>query len=189
MDPLKSILLGGPDKHTYVRSLLSGEEKEQLWQVLFCNIDVFAWTNSDMTGIIPMHASHKLNVISFARSIRQRVRRFHLDRHQVIQAEVDNLLKAGFIREIKYPEWLANVVVVPEKCGKWRVCVDYTDLNDTYPKNSFPLPRIDQIVDASAEHGMLSFLDAFSRYHQIPMYPPDAEKTTFITHMDSSAIM
>ena len=61
------------------------------------------------------------------------------------------------------------------------MCVDYTDLNDACPKDSFPLPRIDQIVDASAVHGMLSFLDAFSGYHQIPMYPPGAEKTSFIT--------
>ena len=134
-----------------------------------------------MTGISPAHASHKLNVVLFSRSIRQRVRRFHLDRHQVIQAEVHNLLKAGFIREIKYPEWLANVVVVPKKGGKWRVCVDYNDLNDACPKDSFPLPHIDQIVDASAGHRMLSFLDAFSGYHQIPMYPSDAKKTTFIT--------
>ena len=112
--------------------------------------------------------------------VRQRVRRFHLNHHQIIQAEVDNLLDAGFIREVKYPEWLANVVVVLKKGGKWRVCVDYTDLNDTYPKDSFPLPYTDQIVDVSSGHGMLSFLDAFLGYHQIPMYPPDAEKTTFI---------
>ena len=72
-------------------------------------------------------------------------------------------------------------MVVPNKGGKWRVCVDYTDLNDACPKDSFPLPRIDQIVDASSGHGILSILDAFSGYHQIPMYPPDAEKTTFIT--------
>ena len=104
MDPLESILLGGPDKYTYVSSLMSKEEKERLRQVLLCNIDVFAWTYSDMTGISPVHASHKLNVVPSARMIRQRVRRFHSDRHQVIQAEVDNLLKPGFIREIKYPE-------------------------------------------------------------------------------------
>ena len=94
---------------------------------------------------------------------------------------MDNLLKVGFVREVKYPEWLANVVVVPKKWGKWRVCVDYTDLNDACLKDSFPLPRIDQIVDASTGHGMLSFLDAFSRYHQIPMHPLDAKKTSFIT--------
>ena len=95
--------------------------------------------------------------------------------------EVGNLLEARFIREIKYPEWLANVVVVLKKGGKRRVCVDYTDLNEACPKDNFPLTQIDQIVDESVRHGMLSFLDAFSGYHQIPMHPPDAEKTTFIT--------
>ena len=105
-----------------------------------------------------------------------------MDHHQVIQAEMDNLVRAGFIREIKYPEWLANVVVVPKKGGKWRVCVDYTHLNEACPKNNFPLPRIDQIVDAFAGHGMLSFLDAFSGYHQIPMHPLNTKKkTAFIT--------
>ena len=107
-----------------------------------------------MTDIDPTHASYKLNVIPSARPIRQRVRHFHPNRHQIIQAEVDNLLDAGFIRKVKYPEWLANVVVVSKKGGKWRVCVDYTDLNDACPKDSFSLPCIDQIFDASSGHGM-----------------------------------
>ena len=81
MDPLESMLLGGPDKHTYVSSLASEEEKEQLRQVLLGNIDIFAWTHSDITGISPTHASHKLNVISSARPVRQRVKRFHPNRH------------------------------------------------------------------------------------------------------------
>ena len=114
------------------------------------------------------------------------MRRFHLDRHQIIQTKVDNLLAARFIREVKYPEWPANVVVVPKKGGKWRVCVDYTDLNEAClneacPKDSFPLPRIDQIVDATIGHGILSFLEAFFGYHQIPINPLDEEKTAFIT--------
>ena len=115
MDPLESILLGGPDKHTYVSSFLSEEEKEQLRQVLFGNIDVFAWTHSNMTRISPTHASNKLNVVPSTRPIKQRVRRFHPNRHQIIQAKVDNLLDTRFIKEIKYLEWLANVVVVPKK--------------------------------------------------------------------------
>ena len=180
-DPLESICLDGPDKSTYVSSLLSDTGKEQIQHVLLYNMDVFAWTHSGMADINLLHASHKLNVIPSARPVRQKVRRFNLDCHQVIQAEVDNLLKTGFIREIKYPKWLANVVVVPKKGGKWRVCVDYTDLNEACPKDSFPLPRIDHIVDASTRHGMLSFLDAFSEYHQIPMRLPDAEKIAFIT--------
>ena len=92
-----------------------------------------------------------------------------------------NLLRAGFIKEVKYPEWLANVVVVPKKGGKWRVCIDYIDLNEAFLKDSFPLLHIDKIVNSIAGHGILSFLDAFSRYHQILMHPPDAEKTTYIT--------
>ena len=94
---------------------------------------------------------------------------------------MDNLLRASFIREVKYPEWLANVVVVPKKGGKWRVCVDYMDLNEAYPKESFPLSLIDHIVDASVGHEILSSLDTFSGYHQILLHPPDAEKTTFST--------
>ena len=74
---------------------------------------------------------------------------------------------------MKYSEWLANMVVAPKKGGKWRVCVDYTDLNKACPKNSFPLSRIDQIVDAAVGHMTLSFLDAFFGYHQMPMHPPD----------------
>ena len=138
VDPLESILISGPGKCTYVNSLLTEKEKARLQQILQANADVFALTHSDIIGISPMHASHKLNVVSFTKPVKKRVRRSHPDRHQIIQAEVDNLLKAGFIREVKYPEWLANVVVVPKKGGKWRICVNYTDLNDACPKDSFP---------------------------------------------------
>ena len=149
-------MLDVPEKFTYISSLLSNEEKEQLQRVLLRNIDVFAWNHSDMTGIDLMLASHKLNVIPMAKLVRQKVRHFHPDRHQLIQTEVDNLLRAGFMKEVKYPEWLAKVVVVPKKGLKWRVCVNYKDLNEACSKDSFPLLCIDQIVDASARHGILS---------------------------------
>ena len=73
------------------------------------------------------------------------------------------------------------MVVVPKKGGKWQVCVDNTDLNEACPKDRFPLPSIDQIVNATAGHGILSFLDTFSGYHHIPMHPLDVEKIAFIT--------
>ena len=121
-----------------------------------------------MVGINSTVASHKLNIIPTAKLVRQKVRRFQPARHQIIQTEVDNLLRVCFIREVKCLEWLANVVVVPKKGGKWQVCVDYTDLNKACPKDSLLLSRIDQIVDVAVEHRILSFLEAFSRYHQSP---------------------
>ena len=97
-----------------------------------------------MTGIDPLLAPHKLNIIPASKP----VRRFHLNHHQIILTKVDNLMRKSFIREVKYLEWLANVVVVPNKSGKWRVCVDYKDLNEACLKDTFPLSCIDQIVDA-----------------------------------------
>ena len=173
--------LSGLDRCIYVSILLSEEEKARLCHVLQLNADVFAWTHVDMTKISQVHASHRLNVALFSKPVRQKERRFHPNCHLVIQAEVDNLLQNGFIKVVKYPEWLANVVVVPKKGDKWRVCVDYTDLNEACPKDSFPLPRIDKIVDISVGEGMLSFLDTFSGYHQIPIHSSDAEKSSFIS--------
>ena len=83
------------------------------------------------------------------------------------------MLIAGFIREVYYSKWLANVVLVKKANGKWRMCIDFTDLNKAYPKDSFPLPRIDQLVDSTAEHKLLTFMDAFSGYNQIKMAEED----------------
>ena len=115
VDPMEKVTLDGQEKFTYISSLLSNEEREQLRLMPLNNIDVFAWNHLDMIGINPTVASHKLNIMPTARPIRQKVRHFHLDRHQIIQTEVDNLLSTGFIRKVKYPGWLANVVVVPKK--------------------------------------------------------------------------
>ena len=90
-------------------------------------------------------------------------------------------MAAGFIREIYYPNWLANVVLVKKANGKWRMCMDFTDLNKACPNDSFPLPRIDQLVDSTAGHKLLTFMDAFSGYNQIKMAEEDQEKTAFIT--------
>ena len=76
---------------------------------------------------------------------------------------------ARAIKEVFYPKWLANTVVVKKKSEKWRVCVDFTDLNKVYPKDPFSMPRIDQLVDATAGHPCMSFLLAFQGYHQIPL--------------------
>ena len=88
---------------------------------------------------------------------------------------------AGAIKEVFYPEWLANTVVVKKKSGQWWVCVDFTDLNKVCPKDPFPMSRIDQLVDVTAGHPWMSYLVAFQGYHQIPLALEDQEKTTFVT--------
>ena len=86
---------------------------------------------------------------------------------------MEKLLEAGFIREVFYPEWLANVVMVKKNNDKWRMCVDFIDLNKACPKDSFPLPRIDQLVDSTVGHKLLNFMDALSGYNQIMMDKED----------------
>ena len=81
--------------------------------------------------------------------------------------EVKKLLTVGFMREVYYPKWLANVVMVKKSNGKWRMCVDFTDLNRAYPKDSFLLPRIDQLMDSTASHELLIFMDSILGYNQI----------------------
>ena len=90
-------------------------------------------------------------------------------------------MAAGFIQEVYHPEWLANVVLVKKVNEKWRMCVDFTDLNKACPKDSFPLLRIDQLVDSTARHKLLTFMDAFLGYNQIRMAEEEQEKTSFIT--------
>jgi len=115
--------------------------------------------------------------------VRQRQRKFNDERCQVIREETQKLLSVGHIREIQYPEWLANVVLVKKANGKWRMCVDFTDLNKAYPKDSYPLRSINAQVDNVSGCRLLSFLDAFFGYNQIQMHPRDECKTTFMTKL------
>ena len=106
------------------------------------------------------------------------------ERVATVQELVQNMLKARFIREIMYPTWLSNVMMVKKSNKKWHMCIDYTDLNKACPKDSYPLPSIDGLVDVAFGFRFLSFMDAYLGYNQIPMHPCDAEKTTF-TPMDN----
>ncbi|KAJ9541934.1 hypothetical protein OSB04_028440 [Centaurea solstitialis] len=129
----------------------------------------------------PWGIQEVLNVDPTFKPIKQKHRKFAPERNKVINDEVDNLLKTGKIREVKYPDWLANVVAVQKKNAKWRVCIDFTYLNKACPKDPFPLPHIDAMVDATAGHELLTFMDAYSRYNQILMHTDNQEKTAFMT--------
>jgi hypothetical protein len=129
-------------------------------------------------------AEHTLEVNKTARPIKQKLRRFAKDRKQAIEVEVCKLLAAGFIRECKHPVWLVNPVLVPKKTGRLRMCIDYTDLNKHCPKDPFPLPHIDRVVDSTAGSVLLCFLDCYSGYHQIALHPDNEDKTSFVTPHD-----
>ena len=124
---------------------------------------------------------YKLNVDPSFPPKKQKQRRSAREHMEAVRLEVWKLREAGAIREAFFPEWLANTVVVKKKNSKWRVCVDFTDLNRAWPKDLFPMPKIDQLVDATYGHPRMSFLDAFQGYHQIALTPEDQEKTAFIS--------
>jgi hypothetical protein len=148
---------------------------------LRANAEEFAWSPSDMPGIPRDVAEHSLDIRAGARPVKQPLRRFDEEKRKAIGEEIHKLMVAGFIKEVFRPEWLANPVLVKKKGWKWRMCVEYTGLNKACPKVPYPLPCIDQIVDSTAWCGTLSFLDAYSGYHQIKMKESDQLVTSFIT--------
>ncbi|GAA0141328.1 hypothetical protein LIER_02495 [Lithospermum erythrorhizon] len=97
-----------------------------------------------------------------------------------IREEVDELMKAGAIQELQFPEWITNVVMVKKSNGKWRMCTDFMNLNKACPKDYYPLPCLGRLVDGSAVHQVLDFLDASRGYHQILLEGEDQEKTASI---------
>ena len=154
-----------PEHLAYIGSKLAKDLKSLLAQFLRHNRDIFAWKQADMGGIDPAIITHKLNTNPSFKLVKQKRRSFASERQKGINEEVGKLLQAEAIREVEYSEWLANVVLVKKANGKWRLYIDFTDINKACPKDSFPLPRIDLIVDATAGHELLSFMDVFSGYN------------------------
>jgi hypothetical protein len=136
---------------------------------------------SDMSGIPREVIEHKLGIDPAFKPIKQKERIYTPERRDAIRPEVNKLLEDGFIRPVDYPSWLANLVLVEKHDGSWRMCIDYTSLNKACPKDEYPLPRICQIVDSTTSCELLSFLDAYSSYHQISLVIDNEEKIAFIT--------
>ncbi|GKV46151.1 hypothetical protein SLEP1_g53159 [Rubroshorea leprosula] len=168
-----------PSRKTQIGTRLSPEERAELIAFLRANNDVFAWTSADMPGIPTSVCQHKLSTNSLKKPVAQKRRLFGGERLQAIKEEVTKLLQAGFIRKVDYCEWVANPVLVKKANGKWRMCIDYTNLNNACPKDCYPMPSIDKLVEAASGNERLSLLDAYSGYHQVPMAPEDEEKTAF----------
>jgi hypothetical protein len=134
-----------------------------------------------MPGITREMIEHHLKIYPDARPVQQRPQKYSIERQNFICEEVKKLLNAGFIREVHHPWWLANPVVVPKANGKFSMCIDYTSLNKACPKDPFPLPLFDHIVDSTSGCDLLYFLDAYSGFYQIPMSREDEKNAAFIT--------
>jgi len=159
-EDVRYVPLAGNDRVTQIGTSLSKVDAAQLSNIFQENASVFAWTAADIPGVDLAIITHKLSTFKYVRPIAQKKRKLGEEKRIATQMEANKLLQVGFIDEAHYSTWLASVVLVKKPNGKWRMCTDYTDL---CPKDSYPLPSIDCLVDGAAGHKYMSFLDAFSR--------------------------
>jgi hypothetical protein len=170
-----------PKQTVVISEDLTSQDEEKLITCLSRNKDVFAWSALNLVGVSRTIVEHSLGIDPSVRPKKQRLHKMSNEKTEAAKVEVHRLLEANFIEPVAYPTWLANVVMVQNKSGKWRMCIDFTSLNKACPKDNFPLPRIDKIVDSAAECEVMSLLDCFSGYHQMYMKEEDKANTSFIT--------
>ncbi|KAG8481783.1 hypothetical protein CXB51_026423 [Gossypium anomalum] len=168
-------------KEVKIGTLITKDTRRSLIELLQEFKDIFVRSYQDMPGLSIDIVVHSLPIRQDCKPVQQKLQRMRPDIVLKIKDEVKKQFDAGFLQEVKYSEWVANIVPVPKKDGKVRMCVDYRDLNRASPKDNFPLPHIDTLVDNTAGYSLFSFMDSFSGYNQIKMHPEDMDKTTFIT--------
>ncbi|KAK5802979.1 hypothetical protein PVK06_030616 [Gossypium arboreum] len=171
----------GEGKEVKIGASITVETKQDLIELLREFKDVFTWSYQDMPGLNTDIVVYQLPIKEECRPVQQKLRRMRPNVLLKIKKEVKNQFDAGFLQVVKYSEWVANIVPVPKKDGKVRMCMDYRDLNKASPKDNFPLSHIDTLVDNTEGYSLFSFMDGFSGYNQIKMHPEDMEKTTFVT--------
>ena len=133
----------------------------------------------DMPGLDLRVAMHRLNINPDTKLVKQYQRWLRPEIMKAIQSDVKKLIESDFIREEQYPDWVANIIPVTKKNGKIQIYMDFRDLNAACPKDEFPLPIIDVMIDNTCGSERMSFLDKFSGYNQIKMYPKDEKHTSF----------
>ena len=180
---LQTINIGSEEapKEIKIGSFFEGDERDKAITLLREYMDVFAWSYKDMPGLENSIVEHKIPLVQDAKPIKQKLRRIKPEWSLQVKEEIMKLLKVGFIKVIEHPIWLANIVVIIKSNGKIRICVDFRDLNKASPKDDFPLPNIDMLVDSTASYKVKSFVDGFAGYNQIRMAEEDQHKTAFIT--------
>ena len=184
MEPTLEIINLGNDENPHLIKIgltLSEKEKKDLQELLMEFQEVFAWSYEDMHGIDLEIAQHHIDTHDHMVPIKKKLRRMMAEWLLKIEEEVTKQLKVVFIKPINQAKWITNVVPIPKKDRKVRMCVDFRDLNKACPKDDFPLPHIDVLVDSTVGSALMSFMDGFSGYNQIKMAPKDMTKITFTT--------
>ena len=168
---LKEVNLGTikDPRPTFISAQLSDDDENEYVSLLKAYKDVFAWSYKERSRLDPKVVVHHLVIKLEHRPVKQAQRQFRSKLISQIEEEVNKLIEAGFIREVKCPIWITNIVPVRKKNGKLRVCVDFHDLNNACPKDDFSLPIIEIMVDATSRHEALSFMDVSSGYNHIRM--------------------
>ena len=153
-------------EHVHVGQNCSTDESEA-YKALFKEFhDIFSWSYEEMSGIDPSIVVHEIKTYPTDKPIRKKLRQVHPWKAVAIKAEIEKLLKAGFIYLVPLTEQVSNVVPVNKKQGTIRVYIDFRDLNKACPKDNFPTPHINQIIDNCAGNVIFSFMDGFSGYNQ-----------------------
>ena len=161
MEPtLETINLGNDEYPRLIKisSTLNEKERKDL-QELMAFQEVFAWSYEDMPGIDPEIAQHHIDTHDHMMLIKQKLRRMRTKWLLKNKEEVTKQLKVGFIKPVHQDEWIANVMPVPKKVGKVRMCMNFKDLNNACPKDNFPLPYIDVLLDNTVGSALMAFRD------------------------------
>ena len=180
-DDLEEVDIGPGDKPrpTFISSKLDPVLREEMITLLKEYRDCFAWDYTEMPGLDRSIVEHRLPLKKGFRPFQQRARQMKAEVLEEVKKEVEKMLDAGFIRPCRYAEWISSVVPVQKKDGRWRVCVDFRDLNRATPKDEYPMPVAETLINAAAGHKMMSFMDGNAGYNQIFMAPEDVNKTAF----------
>ncbi|CAL8085474.1 unnamed protein product [Prunus armeniaca] len=180
-DPLLEINLGTKDNHRpiYISGLMEPELRAKMEELLREFKDCFAWDYTEMPGLSRDLVEHRLPTVEDFKPFKQPPRRMSAEVELQVKEEIVRLVKAKFIRPARYVEWLSNIVPVKKKTGAIRICVDFRNLNLATPKDEYPMPMADLLVDGAAKHEILSFMDGHSGYNQIFIAEEDVHKTAF----------
>jgi len=150
-----------PDWCIKISAELKDPLRGQVIALLRQYTNIFTWTTQGMPGVDLKVMTHRLGIRPCFQPIKQKKQSFSSERARVIKVEMEKLMEVQYIQEVDYPHWLENVVLVPKRKGKWRLCIDVTDLNKACSKDSYPFPRIDVLINGTARCLLMSFLGAF----------------------------